>query len=66
MCSAFIGKSCSNHLIEEVNFMRKLISLLALVLASAPAFAVAIPEPETYSLLAIGVAAFFMSRRAKK
>ena len=47
--------------------MRKLLSLLALALASAPVFAItAIPEPETYSLLAIGFAALFVSRRTKK
>lgn len=45
--------------------MNKIISLVLLTLASAPAFAEVVPEPESYALLAIGAAAMLVSRGKK-
>ncbi len=46
--------------------MRKIIIVLLWTLAPAAAFAVAVPEPETLSLLGIGALAFITSRLIKK
>lgn len=51
--------------------MRKFVSLLLLALVATPVFAnfvpgTPVPEPESLSLLAIGAAAFMVSRRNKK
>lgn len=48
--------------------MRKLFSILVLMLVSASTFAgpVDLPEPETLSLLGLGLAALMLSRRSKK
>ncbi|MDD5274596.1 MAG: PEP-CTERM sorting domain-containing protein [Methylovulum sp.] len=46
--------------------MRKIISLLMLSLAASPAFAAQVPEPETFSLIAIGAVGLLLSRRKRK
>ncbi|MDD2761872.1 MAG: PEP-CTERM sorting domain-containing protein [Methylomonas sp.] len=49
--------------------MRKLASVLVLSAVVMPAFAgptFQVPEPETFSLLAIGALAFFMANRNAK
>ncbi len=51
--------------------MRKLFSLLILTLAAAPAMADfappgQVPEPEMLSLMGLGFAALFVSRKIKK
>jgi hypothetical protein len=50
--------------------MRKFVSLVVLLFAAVPAFALpvvanSVPEPETLSLLAIGGVAMLMARRKK-
>ena len=47
--------------------MNKLISLVLLTLASAPAFAAPalLPEPEIFSLLGIGALAAYMASKRK-
>jgi hypothetical protein len=47
--------------------MRKLISILVLSLAAAPAFALpnVVPEPEVLTLLVIGVVGLALSRAKK-
>jgi len=49
--------------------MRKLVSLLVMSLAAVPAFAAPtfnLPEPEAYSLLAIGALAFAIAKKRTK
>ncbi|WP_372743068.1 PEP-CTERM sorting domain-containing protein [Neptunomonas sp.] len=48
--------------------MNKLIAVSALMLASAPAFAVinTVPEPGILPLMGAAAVAFFISRRMKK
>lgn len=47
--------------------MRTLISIAVLAVVSMPAFAVqAVPEPDTWSLLAAGALGLMIARRRKK
>ena len=45
--------------------MRALFSAVVLFSASAPAFAVVVPEPETLALLGVAAAAIILARRKK-
>ncbi len=46
--------------------MRSLMSVVVLLLLSAPAFAAQIPEPDVLGLFGIGAVALLVTKRRKK